>query len=280
MSDISNLRIDSHQHFWKYDPDKYSWITDEMSPIRRDFLPEDLEPVLRKNGFDGCIAVQADQSEEETVRLLEHANTHRFIKGVVGWVGLAAQNVEERLELYSRDQFFKGVRHTVWDEKGEFLLDSAFQKGVAALEKFDLTYDVLVFDYQLKGAVDFVAQFPNQPMVLDHMGKPKISEKPSLQWISKCKGLGRHEHVFCKISGLVTETENFLWKKDDFFPFLDTIVETFGVDRLMFGSDWPVCLSAASYHEVVGIVHSYFSNFSEEDKRKIFGQNAIRFYNL
>ncbi len=224
--------------------------------------------------------MQADQSEEETVKLLELANTYPFIKGVVGWVDLSAKNVEERLELYSRDPAFKGVRHTVWDEKGEFMINPDFQRGIAALKKFDLTYDILVFDYQLENAVELVKAFPGQPFVLDHMGKPKVSEGISEEWRRNIQEIGNRENAYCKISGLVTEAENFSWKTSELHPFLEEVTMAFGVDRLMFGSDWPVCISAASYQEVLQLIEEFYRNFSEGEKKKIFGVNAARFYNL
>lgn len=271
------MKIDSHQHFWQYDEQIYSWVPEG---IRRNFSPEDIEPLLRQHNFDGCMAVQADQSEEETVKLLELANTYSFIKGVVGWVDLTAGNVEERLELYSRDPAFKGVRYTVWDEKGEFMTVPDFRRGIQALGTYDLTYDILSFDYQLASAVELVKAFPNQPFVLDHMGKPKVSERMSEQWRRDIQELGAMENVYCKISGLVTEAENFNWKASDLSSFLKEVTAAFGSDRLMFGSDWPVCLSAASYGEVFGLVNDFYHNFPEEEKRKIFGLNAARFYTL
>lgn len=271
------MKLDSHQHFWQYDEQRYSWVPEGIS---KDFSPEDLEPLLTQHDLDGCIAVQAEQSEEETVKLLELANTYTYIKGVVGWVDLKAENVEERLELYSRDPAFKGVRHTVWDEKGEFMTVPEFQRGITALGKFDLTYDILVFDYQLRSAVELVKAFPEQPFVLDHMGKPKISEGISEEWRRNIQELGTSKNVYCKISGLVTEAENYNWERSDFSPFLKEVTAAFGTDRLMFGSDWPVCLSAASYREVVGLVSDYFHSFSEAEKKKIFGLNAAGFYNL
>ena len=275
-----NMKIDSHQHFWNYDPEKYSWIPKEMSVIKRDFTPEDLEPVLQKNGFSGCVAVQADQSEAETENLLGFTKDHDFIKGVVGWVDLNSEDVESRLEYYSKNSFFKGIRHTVWDEKGEFMLNPIFQRGIGLLANFGLTYDILAFDYQLKAAVELVQAFPRQKFVLDHMGKPNISGKPDKEWVENIGKLGEFGNVWCKISGLVTETKNFRWKQSDYFPFLEVVAEAFGVDRLMFGSDWPVCLSAAKYSEVVGVVEEYFSSASKDDKEKIFGRNAADFYNL
>jgi L-fuconolactonase len=268
------MMIDSHQHFWQYDPEKYSWVPEG---IQQDFSPGDLKPLLLEHDFDGCIAVQTHQSEEETVKLLELGNTFPFIKGVVGWVDLTSENVEDRLDLFSRDPSFKGVRHTVWDEKGEFMKDPKFQRGIAALGKFDLTYDILAFDYQLSSAIELVKTFPEQPFVLDHMGKPQMSKGVSQNWRRNILELGSQTNMFCKISGLMTEAENFIWKASDFNPFLETVVTAFGTDRLMFGSDWPVCLSAATYGEVVEIVQEFFS---EEERKKIFGQNAARFYKL
>ncbi len=273
-------RIDSHQHFWKYDPQTYSWIPEEMAVIRKDFTPEDLKPLLSKNGFSGCVAVQADQSEAETEKLLKIAEQHDFVKGVVGWVDLNSPEVEERLKHYSKNPFLKGIRHTVWDEKGEFMIAPEFQRGLSLLASKGLTYDILAFDYQLGSAVEMVQAFPRQKFVLDHMGKPRISGKPDKQWTKHIEQLAESPNVWCKISGLVTETPDFSWKSTDFLPFLEVVTEAFGVDRLMFGSDWPVCLSAANYKEVVGVVEKFFSGYSKEDKEKIFGKNASEFYNL
>lgn len=269
--------MDAHQHFWQYDPQKYSWVPEG---IQRNFSPMDLEPLLRQNGFEGCIAVQADQSEEETVKLLEMANTYSYIKGVVGWVDLTAENVEEGLELYSRDPAFKGVRHTIWDEKGEFMTHPHFQRGIATLGKFDLTYDILAFDYQLENAVELVKAFPDQPFVLDHMGKPKVSEGMSEVWKKNIIELANSGKVYCKISGLVTKVSDPAWNTSDLFPFLEVVTAAFGTDRLMFGSDWPVCISAATYEEVLKVVEEFYRDFSEEEKGKILGGNATRFYNL
>lgn len=273
----NNFFIDSHQHFWKFDPVKYSWIPDRMHMIRRDFLPIDLEPILKENDIQGCIAVQGDQSEAETRFLLDLAGNNNFIKGVVGWVDLNDEKIKERLNLFSENPFFKGVRHTVYDDAGEFMLQPSFQRGISCLGSFGLTYDILVFDYQLPGAVELGKKFPNQPFVLDHMGKPQISNGLSKEWRSYIRELGKCKNVYCKVSGLVTETENFQWEKKDFFPFLEEVISAFGKDRLMFGSDWPVCLSAASYAEILEIIKDFFS---EEDLKGIMGGNAVKFYNL
>ncbi len=270
--------IDSHQHFWHYDPVEYSWIDDSMAGIKRDFLPEDLEQVLQKNDVEGTILVQARQSEEETESFLKTAQETAFVKAVVGWVDLTADGVGERLNYFSKNHYFKGVRHTVWDKEGEFMTDENFQKGFSKLANFDLSYDLLVFDYQLPGAIKLVKRFPEQRFVLDHLGKPKISANVSEQWKQNIQELAKNNNVFCKLSGLVTE--NFHLKRTSFDPILDVVVEAFGVERLMFGSDWPVCLSAASYSEVLKIQENYFSKFSEEEKKKVFRENAIRFYQI
>ena len=272
--------IDAHQHFWKYNPVRDSWITDSMKVIRKDFLPKDLKPILDANGVDGCIAVQADQSEEETEFLLKCAQENPFLKGVVGWVDLMAGNVEERLANYSRNEYFKGVRHIVQAEKDDFLLNKDFQNGVGKLSQYGLSYDLLIYPRQFPATLEMVEKFPNQIFVLDHIAKPSVSEKLDAEWVKNILLLSKHENVFCKISGMVTETKNFEWVKSDFTPYLASVVSAFGTDRLLYGSDWPVCLLAADYREVLGIIVDYFQNFSTLEKSKIFALNAIKAYNL
>ena len=272
--------IDAHQHLWKYNPVRDSWITDSMKVIRKDFLPKDLKPILDANGVAGCIAVQADQSEEETEFLLKCAQENPFLKGVVGWVDLRAGNVEERLANYSYNKYFKGVRHIVQAEKDDFLLNKDFQNGVGKLSQYGLSYDLLIYPRQFPATLKMVQKFPNQIFVLDHIAKPNISEKLDAEWVKNIHLLSKHENVFCKISGMVTETKNFEWVKSDFTPYLASVVSAFGTDRLLYGSDWPVCLLAADYKEVLGIVADYFQNFSALEKSKIFALNAIKAYNL
>lgn len=274
------MKIDSHQHFWKYNPQTYSWIPNEMAEIRRDFTPEDLQPLLKNCGFSGCVAVQADQSEAETERLLKLAVQYDIIKGVVGWVDLESEDVEDRLKHFSKNAFLKGIRHTVWDEKGKFMTAPNFRRGIALLANLGLTYDILAFDYQLNSAVELAQAFPRQKFVLDHMGKPEIFGGPHKEWEKNITQLGECGNVWCKISGLVTEAPDFSWKISDFFPYLEIVTKAFGADRLMFGSDWPVSLSAASYKEVVDLVEEFFGNYSKEDRKKIFGHNTAKFYNL
>ena len=272
--------IDAHQHLWKYDPVRDHWIEDSMEVLRKDFLPKDLKPILDANGVTGCIAVQADQSEEETEFLLKCAQENPFLKGVVGWVDLRAGNVEERLANYSQNEYFKGVRHIVQAEKDDFLLNKDFQNGVGKLSQYGLSYDLLIYPRQFPATLEMVEKFPNQIFVLDHIAKPSVSEKLDAEWVKNILLLSKHENVFCKISGMVTETKNFEWVKSDFTPYLASVVSAFGTDRLLYGSDWPVCLLAADYKEVLGIIVDYFQNFSTLEKSKIFALNAIKAYNL
>lgn len=272
--------IDSHQHFWKYDPVRDSWIDDSMKELRRDFLPKDLAPLLKNNGIDGCVAVQANQSENETEFLLNLAQNNTFIKGVVGWVDLRADNIEERLEHYSSNNLFKGIRHIVQAESDDFMLGKKFQNGISLLKQFDLTYDILVFPSQLRAAIQLVNKFPNQKFIIDHMAKPTIKNGKMVDWKKGIELLVRSQNVYCKVSGMVTEADWKNWKKGDFTKYLDVIFDTFGVDRILYGSDWPVCLLAAEYELQLEIIGEYIAKYSAEDKEKIMGGNAINFYNL
>lgn len=275
------MRIDAHQHFWQYNPVRDAWITDDMAALQQDFLPDNLQPILQSHGFDGCVAVQADQSEEETAFLLSLAEKNSFIKGVVGWIDLAAANLEERLAHYRQFEKLKGFRQ-VWQHapQRDLMLQPAIKQGIGALSRFGFTYDLLVFPDQLPFCTELVALFPGQPFVLDHLAKPPIKEQKIGDWQKDLLQLAQHRNVSCKVSGLVTEAAWNQWKKDDFRPYLDAVVEAFGTDRLLFGSDWPVCLLAASYTEVVQLVEDYFSSFTQHEKQNIFGGNAVRFYNL
>lgn len=274
-------RIDAHQHFWQYHPVRDAWITAEMAAIKRDFLPEDLEPLLAANGFDGCVLVQSDQSEAHNGFMMQLATEHPFIKGVVGWVDLCAENIKDRLSYYQEQKIIKGFRHVLQAEQNRaFMLRPAFKRGIAALREFGFAYDILIYADQLPYIPEFVSSFPEQKFVIDHIAKPNIKEKQFEDWQKHMKAAAQHENVSCKISGMVTEADWQHWKKEDFTPYVDTVVEAFGADRIMFGSDWPVCLVAASYAEVVNIVKEYFTSFSATEQDKFFGQNAIRFYNL
>ncbi|HTM93859.1 MAG TPA: amidohydrolase family protein [Flavisolibacter sp.] len=273
--------IDAHQHFWQFDPVRDSWITDDMLVIQKDFFPDDLKPVLQQNGFDGCVAVQASQSEEETDFLISLANENDFIKGVVGWVDLQANDIEERLAKYKSIPVVKGFRHVLQGEpQRDLMLKPEFKRGIAALQKHGFTYDILIFPDQVNFSGELVASFPEQKFVIDHIAKPYITRKEIDEWKRDMQKIAKQENVYCKISGMVTEADWKGWKKEDFKPYLDAVVEAFGTDRILFGSDWPVCLVAASYEKMLAIVKDYFASFSQDEQDRFFGLNAIRFYNL
>lgn len=274
-------RIDSHQHFWKYDPVRYAWIDQPMAVIQRDFLPGDLKPVLAASGIDGSVAVQAEQSVAENEFLLSLANRHDFIKGVVGWIDFQADDIQEKLSHFSQSKKMKGFRHVLQGEKQrDFMLRPAFKRGIAELHSFGFTYDILVFPDQLEFTKQFVESFPYQSFVIDHIAKPYIKDRRIDAWKTEMSAIAKFENVLCKVSGMVTEADWKRWKKDDFKPYLDVVVEAFGMKRLMFGSDWPVCLVAGSYTQVINLVHDYFSGFTKDEQEAFFGGNATRFYNL
>lgn len=275
------MHIDAHQHFWQYNSQTYSWITEEMAVLQRDYLPPDLGILLSANGFAGSVAVQALQTEAETAFLLKLASENEFIKGVVGWVDLRAANCAERLSFYARHPKFKGVRHVVQDEPDEaFLLKPLFLRGIGLLNKFNLTYDILIYPNQLPVAAQFVKHFPEQPFVLDHLAKPFIKKGQIQPWAQDIKALATSENVYCKLSGLVTEADWHHWKPTDFIPYLDTVLEAFGSNRLMIGSDWPVCNLVGNYTDVMHMVKEYLSKLTFTEQENILGHNASRFYNL
>jgi len=273
--------IDSHQHLWKYDSVRDSWITDEMSAIRKDFLPVDLQPVLEQNGFKGCVVVQSDQSEEHNQFLLELVKNNDFIKGIVGWVNLQAENIKERLQYYKQFDIIKGFRHVLQGEEDRALmLKPKFMRGIEAFDAFGYTYDILIFPDQLQYIPAFVAAFPNQKFVINHIAKPYIKHNKIDDWKRDIEAVAENENVSCKISGMVTEADFTNWRPAMFTPYIDVVVKAFGIDRIMYGSDWPLCLVAGSYKKVSGIVKDYFASYSKEEQLKVFGVNATNFYNL
>jgi L-fuconolactonase len=275
------MRIDSHQHFWEFDPVRDNWINDEMKIIQRDFLPGDFEPILKQHGFEGSVVVQSDQSPGENAFQLHNASTNQFVKGVVGWVDLSSPSVEKRLEYFSEFPKMKGFRHILQGEpQRDFMLRPAFMNGISLLRKYNFTYDILVFADQLQYITQFVSSFPGQQFVIDHIAKPDIRNGKIDEWKKGIEMVAEYKNLHCKISGMVTEADWKNWKKEDFTRYMDAVIDSFGIDRVMFGSDWPVCLVAASYGEMLGIVEDYFSSFSEGEQQQFFGLNAIRFYNL
>lgn len=275
------MRVDAHQHFWKYNPARDAWITDRMSVLKRDFLPDELARECEANAIDASIAVQADQSEDETLFLLDLAKSNPLIAGVVGWVDLRSPRLGERLEFFSQCEKLRGFRHIAQSEADErFLVREDFLKGIAQLRAFGFTYDILIYPKQLPAALELVANVPEQRFVVDHLAKPEIKTREIKVWAEYIRRIAENPNVFCKVSGLVTEADWRRWRPADFQPYLEVAFEAFGVERLMFGSDWPVCLVAATYGQVKAIIEDYLKNSRAQDREKIFGGNAARFYGL
>ena len=274
------MKLDSHQHFWSYDAAQYPWIQ-PGSPLHRDWLPSDLEPLLHQAGLDGCVAVQARQTVEESRWLLTLADHAPIIKGVVGWVDLRSEKVEESLTELASNRLFRGVRHVVQEEPDvKFMLEAKFLRGIAALKKFGLTYDILIYPKQLPAAIQLAKQFPEQPFVLDHIAKPLIKDGVLEPWATQIRELAKAPNVLCKVSGMVTEADHQAWKPADFRPYLDLVFAAFGPERLMYGSDWPVCLRAASYEQTHGLAKDYVAKLSASEQAAFWGGNAARFYGI
>jgi L-fuconolactonase len=277
------IRLDSHNHFWTFDPVRDDWIDDSMEVLRQDFLPEDIYPHLRNHGFDGTIAVQADQSEEETRFLLHQAESFDFVKGVVGWIDFQSEDIEAKLASYAStsNEKLRGFRHIAQSEPDDwFLVREAFVHGLSRLHQFGFTFDILIYQHQLSAAIELVRQLPDQAFVLDHMAKPLIKSGKMEPWVSQIRSLASARNVFCKVSGIITEADHAHWSKDDIRPYLDVVFEAFGVDRVMFGSDWPVCLLAGSYDRVYHLIEDSVQDLGEGTAEKVFGGNAARFYGI
>lgn len=273
--------IDTHHHFWKYNPEEFSWIDDEMSAIRRSFLPSDLKLILKENKVDGVISVQARQLIDETKILLNYARKNDFIKGVVGWLPLADKNFPEIVEEFVADRNLKGLRHVVQGEPDpEFILGKSFNRGISVLIKFALVYEILIYEHQLPNTIRFVDLHPNQQFVLDHIAKPKIKTNEIAFWETNIRELAKRENVACKISGLVTEADYQHWTPEQLTPYFDVVLNAFGPKRIMFGSDWPVCLVAASYGKWLEIVKKQIAVFSLEEQQNILFGNAQHFYKI
>jgi L-fuconolactonase len=274
------MTIDSHVHFWKFDRKRDAWITDEMKVLQQDYLPEHLSLTLKRNEIDGVVAIQASQEEVETRFLCELAKTHPSIKGVVGWIDLQADNLEERLQHFSQYTEVKGYRHIVQGEPDDFLLNKNFQRGIRALQAFNYTYDILIYPRQLPAAISFVEAFPGQRFVIDHCAKPMIRKKEIDEWAMHINTIAKHPNVYCKLSGLLTEAKWKEWSAGDFYPYLDVVFQAFGNDRLMFGSDWPVILLSGMYVQWKSLIEKYMEKLPQEEKDKVMGQNARDFYSL
>ncbi|OMF61983.1 amidohydrolase family protein [Paenibacillus sp. FSL R5-0766] len=275
------MKLDAHQHFWEYNVAEYGWIGEEMKAIRQSFLPEDLKPLLIQSGLEGCIAVQARQSLIETEWLLQLADRHECIKGVVGWVDLCSDEVRNQLELFASNPYLKGVRHVIQDEPDlKYVLREDFQRGISLLKEYDLAYDLLVSKEQLPYAVELVKTFPEQKFVLDHLAKPDIKSGIISPWKEALESLAAQPNAYCKLSGMVTEADWANWTASDFTAYLNIAIEAFGAERLMFGSDWPVCNVSAPYSEVYGLIVSHINALPISEQQMILGGTCAAFYQI
>jgi L-fuconolactonase len=275
------MKIDSHQHFWNYDAAEYPWISDELAVLRRDFTPADLKQELSDVGIGGCVAVQARQNLEEGRWLNSLADANSFIKGVVGWVDLRSDQADEQLDELNAHPRFVGVRHVVQDEPDDrFIVGEEFLEGISLLAKYELRYDILVFPKQLPATLEFVKKFPDQPFVLDHIAKPLIKNGVVVPWDTQIRQLAKFPNVMCKVSGMVTEADWENWEVDHFDPYLDVVLDAFGPKRLMYGSDWPVCMLAGSYKQVQSLALRLADRLNEAEQALFWGGNASSFYGL
>ena len=277
------MRIDAHHHFWKYSPAEYDWITPQMSVIRRDFLPPHLAAEIKQAGIDGVVSVQARQKMEETKALLDFASKNVFIKGVVGWVPLADKNAPRHIEamMALASPKLRGFRHVLQGEPDDnYILRPDFGEGIKALHYWGLTYDILIFEKHLPQTIQFVDQHPQQVFICDHIAKPVIKTGSFQAWASNMKKLAERPNVYCKVSGMVTEADWKTWTPAQLQPYFDTVLEAFTPRRLMFGSDWPVCLVASGYHRWVKTVEAAYGKLSAPEKVRIFGETAMAAYEL
>jgi len=273
--------IDTHHHYWNYNPVEFDWIDEEMAVIRKSYLPEDLKATLSLTSVSGVITVQARQSLDETNWLLGLAAENDFMKGVVGWLPLHSNDFEKVLEEYQQNRWLKGVRHVIQGEPDpEFILGKAFNAGISQLKKFNLVYDILILEHQLPNTIKFVDRHPKQQFVLDHIAKPRIKANKLQPWAKLLTELARRENVSCKISGMVTEADYKRWTPQQLEPYFNVVLEAFGPGRLMFGSDWPVCLVATDYKKWLAQVGKVVDGFSENEKELFFHKNAEKLYQI
>lgn len=272
--------IDSHVHFWKFDPVRDTWITEDMTTIRKDFLPEDFSLYLKEKSTEGCIAVQADQSDEETAFLVDLAKENSFIKGVVGWIDLTSEKLEESLQNYQSEKLIKGFRHIAEGEEIGFLLQKNILNGIAALHQYGYTFDILLRQNQLSDAVKLSEKLPDQPFILDHCGKPDLKTNDLKDWKSNISELAKNSNIYCKVSGLLTQGNWHSINEKSIFEVLDFIFSQFGIKRTVFGSDWPVMLLGGNYALWLELITKYLTQFSKEEQELFFAGNAVEFYNL
>ncbi|TRX51896.1 amidohydrolase family protein [Fulvivirga sp. M361] len=274
------MRIDAHQHFWQYHPERDAWITEDMHVIRQDFMPNDLKPILDEYAIDGCVVVQADQSEKETNFLLDIADNNSWVKGVVGWINLLDEGLKERLDYYRGFSLLKGVRHILQAEPDGFMTNPIFIKGVEEVGKLNLTYDILSREDQLSEVLELIKKLPEMKLVIDHISKPDIKNQSFDHWAGYMKQISTYDHVHVKLSGMVTETNWSSWTATEFQPYVDVCLENFKPERLMFGSDWPVSLLAGTYSQVINSLKECIEELSPAEQGQIMGKTAVKFYEL
>jgi L-fuconolactonase len=277
------MRIDSHQHFWDLNNPKlaYPWMPPAPSPLRRNYLPPDLKTILDDNRFDGCVAVQACQVDAEAEWLLGLAGQYPFIKGVVAWVDLKDPNVGKRLDVLQKHPRFKGVRHIIQDEPDvNWALQPAVIRGLKELERRDIPYDLLVKPPQLHVAKPLVEKLPKLRIVIDHIAKPLIAQRVMDPWAKQMEEISKAPTVWVKLSGMITEADDKSWKAPDLAPYVHHVYQLWGPDRCMFGSDWPVCLLAGSWKQVLAALTQVLGPLQQDVREKILGETATKFYGL
>jgi L-fuconolactonase len=274
------MRLDSHQHFWEYDPNRQDWITSDMARIRRNFLPGDLRPLLEDAKMDGCIAVQADESLRETDFLLDLADQNEWIRGVVGWADLKSELLDEVLDQYSTAKKLVGFREVLQSKDPRYMLQEEFVRGVQKVGKRGYLYDILIFPNHLESTLELIKKCPDQLFVIDHLAKPFIKDGEWKEWKKALTPIAEREVVHCKLSGMITEADWKKWTPDHLFPYLEIALELFSPDRLMYGSDWPVCLVAGEYENYLEVIEQFTDTLSPSEKSSIMGETAAKFYKI
>jgi L-fuconolactonase len=275
------MRIDAHQHFWHYQRDTHGWISDEMSVLRKDFMPVELKTALADFSFDGSVVVQANETYAENDFLLDIAQKHNYIKGIVGWIDLLDPQAEIKMIALKSTPIIVGFRTIMQGSPDEkYLGNKLFYENAKRLASFDYTFDLLVHNNQLDSLIRFTDKLPDNRFILDHLGKPAIKNKEYKEWKSEIKILAANPNMYCKLSGMTTEADLKNWTYNDLYPYMEIAAEYFGLDRICFGSDWPVCLAAGSFATTYSVVDQFCAQLKQEEKDKIFGQNTKDFYKL
>jgi len=281
ISKIMISKIDTHQHFWKFDAAEYGWIAPDQQVLRRDFLPADLEKEMAAAGIGGSVSIQARSSLEETRWLLELAGQHAFILGVAGWVSLIDPNVKAALEKFASNKKLRSIRHVLQDETDErYMLRDDFNRGIRELKHFGLAFDVLIFERHLPQTIQFVDKHPGQVFIVNHLAKPRVRYQALSPWRENMRELARRPNIYCKISGLATEADHAKWTEAQLEPYIDSVLSIFGSNRTMFGSDWPVSQLAIRYRRWVAIVEKGVSKLSQTEQKQFWAGTAREAYGL